>query len=235
MKIKSFFSLIANSFRDVYKNPFLLAIAVVLWALITFLSKFSALINSKISNSVFLIISLVIFSIVLFCVLSFFLSGLITISATKKINFKDFYRGGTKFLFGNLIMLLLIALITTAIGRIADRGAFYIGNFLKLSLLNAQITFFLIYFIGLLGFLIFFTFSCFYLTVYNLKIRESIKKSFKLVKREYLPTLTITVVLVCIVFFVYKLPKLYSELLEYALVLPVFIQIFTNFVLEKGK
>ena len=35
--------------------------------------------------------------------------------------------------------------------------------------------------------------------------------------------------------FVYKLPKLYSELLEYALVLPVFIQIFKNFVLEKGK
>ena len=71
--------------------------------------------------------------------------------------------------------MLVILVVGILIGRVAHYWALLISNAAQLSVVAAQIVFFLIYFAGLIGIFIFLTFSSFFLIVKELGVVESIK------------------------------------------------------------
>lgn len=233
METKKFFELFGNSAKRILKNPIFIVPGILLWTAITLFSRFSVFVNQNLSNSIHLTISVIMFWIIMLAIMSFVFSGLIAMaSLKKKAKIGEFFRYGKKFWFKNFWIMLIIALLGMLIGRIADKGAFLLGTKYEFNLLKAQIVFFLIYAGGLIGVLIFFTFASFYLVSFNLTIIESIKKSFKLVKNEYLATLALSVLSFVVLFLINKTPKYFGEFLEYVLFLPLAAQIFIRFVLK---
>ena len=117
------------------------------------------------------------------------------------------------------------------ISQAATRGAFYIGKSFNLAINSAQVIFVLIYFIGLVGLLIFVTFASPLLIIKDLKFKDSIKSSIKLVKKEYLATLGLSTILFILFFLINKIPGIIGEILEYAVIVPYLSIILTRFVI----
>ena len=89
--------------------------------------------------------------------------------------------------------MIIILFGFNAIRLISHYGAFFIGKFFDLPVSGAEILFFLIYFAGLAGVIIFLAFSNFYLVFQDLSFFDSIKKSVLLVKKEYVRTLFVII------------------------------------------
>ncbi len=226
--IKIFF----YSLKELSKRTNMIFLSLILWVILNLLSLASKRINILFSTNIQFSIWIVVFFLVYIAVLSFFSSELISLSITKN-KFTNFKNTWKKFFLKNLIIMILISLITLIISQITFYSSMFIGKTLSLSLITAQIVFFLIYFALLAGFLIFFTFSSFFVVIENASIKESIKKSFKFVKNNYPETLLLMIFLFIIFFLLNKSPRILAELIEYVLLIPLSITFIKNFLLER--
>jgi len=181
-------NLFTTALKDFRKNPIVIFPTVALLIFFILFSKLSVQINYSLRSIIALQSWLAIFVVVSLAATSYFLSGLIGMSKdaiNKRAAVKGFFSYSKKFWLRNLAVMIIILVVYMAINLIAQYGALGIGRALELPLNIATVIFYLIYFAGLVGVLIFLTFASFYLVAYSLPIKESIKKSISFVKSNY--------------------------------------------------
>lgn len=235
MDTKKFFSLFKEGVNDFYRNPRVLISGLVLWGFVFLISRGAARVGQT-QQTVFGAYGIFVFIIlVLLSVLSFIFSGLIGMSKeiVQKKKKRGFFSYSNKFWLRNLLILAVIIVISVLIGRVAHYGAFFIGRIFSLGLGMAQFVFVLIYFIGLIGVLIWFTFSNFLLVFEDLSVIGGIKRSFSFVKKDYLGVLALNVVFFVLVFLLDRIPGFFGELVEYLILLPYAALVLSRFVLRK--
>ncbi len=235
-KLKNLFN---DSFLDYCKNPIVVFPTLILWIFFAVFSKISVMMNYKLQDSYLLTSWLVLFSIISLLVTSFFLSGLIGICGElikKKFKKKSFFYNSRKFWLRNFLVIIIFVILYNVVRYIAHNAAFFIGKSLSLEVNAAVGMFFLFYFTGILGILIFFSFTSFYLINYNLSVLDSIKKSFFLVKKRYIETLIIFIIFFVINEVIVKfIPSLGVELINALFVVPYLSLILSRFVLTFGE
>ncbi len=239
MKLKEFFNIISRGFNDLFRNPSLIIPGLLLWIFIYLFSRLSVVVNHILYTTSSLIAWLVFFSLVSLSAMAFVFSGLIKLSKEiihkKKVSPRDFFSNGKRFWFGNFSILLFILVVGIVIWAIANYGGIYIGKLLGLEVNAALLLYILIYFAGLIGILIFLTFSNVCLVVENLNFSGAVKKSIKLVKKEYPATLALNVLIFVVLFLLNKINGIWIDLIEYTLLIPLFVLILTRFVLHCEK
>jgi len=232
-------NLFTTALKDFRKNPIVIFPTVALLIFFILFSKLSIKINYSLKSGIAFEPWLAIFVVISLAVTSYFLSGLIGMSKdaiNKRAAVKEFFSYSKKFWLRNLAVMIIILVVYIAISLIAQYGALGIGRALELPLSTATVLFYLIYFAGLVGILIFLTFASFYLVAYSLPIKESIKKSISFVKSNYLDVLTILVVFFIlgqIVNFIGKIDIRLIELINAVFLVPYFSLVLTRFILKK--
>lgn len=194
MSLKFLIDLFKKSFEIYLKNPYIIIPSIFLWLFIIAFSALSVKLNYILQNTFLLSTWLVVFSILILLIISFFFSGLIGmcfLSVERKSNFRDFLKYSRKFWLKNFIVIIIILMGINIVRFISHNIAIIIGKSLELDVRIATGLFFILYLGGIIGFLIFFSFSSVYLVSYNFSILKSIKKSFNLVKKNYIETLII--------------------------------------------
>ncbi len=221
-----------ESFYSLFKNPLLIFPSLFLYIIFIIISDISVKINYRLQTTPMLIAWVVSFSVISLVITSFFLSGLIGMSfqATKrKIKLRDMWFYSTRFFFPNFILIFLIIALYNLIRYIAHNVALLVLKPFNVPLNIAQGAFFILYFAGLVGILIFLTFSNFYLIIKDLNITNAIKKSVSLVKKNYTYVLPIIVI-----FFVADaVLNLINIRLLYELVNAIFIVPYLSLILTK--
>lgn len=239
MKQFDFFSILKDSIKSFYKNPILMLPSLILLVFFVFFSQLSSNINYALQDLVSLTVWTILFSLISLIVISFFLSGLIGMSfkiLEKKIKISDLFKYGWKFWLKNFIIILIIILTYNIIRYLAHDLSFFIGTFLNLDVKIAIFIFFFFYFAGLIGIIIFLTFSSFYLIINNCSIFKSIKKSFIIVKKNYIYTL----IILLLFFVINNLLNLIQNkwIIEFAnavIIYPYFSLVLSRFLLEVDK
>ncbi len=236
MRNGAFIKIFKKSFYDYCKNPIIIAPGFSLLIFFIVFSKLSVKINYGLQNTPALTLWLIFFSIISLLVISLILSGLIGMTSDimkKKDGIKSFLYNCRKFWFGNFIIILIIILAFNIIRYVAHNLAFFLGRSLNLEVDIAAALFFLLYFGGILSSLIFLTFANISLIVYKKSILESMRKSFYIVKKNYIETL-----LILILFFVVNeilirfIPSYGIELINAIFIVPYYALILTRFVIE---
>lgn len=233
MSAQEFFSLIKESLKEIYGKPLIVLLSLVLWAVLFGVSKIGGSFAYDLTTTGGNVGWSIFVSIVAMLVISFIFSGMIGIVKSKKEMWKSLLDNSRKFVFRNFIVMLIILIITIAVFWVSFGLAFGIGRLFAMQPQTAAVVFALLYFIGLVGILIFFTFSSFYLVIENLKVGASLRKSFKLVGREYLATLSLLVILFVLGYLFNLIPGIYGELLIYLLLVPFVVTVMTKFVLRE--
>lgn len=232
MKPSNFFRLIGNSVVDVFKNPILFFIGALMFGVLTLFSKISAWANASLTTSVSLTVSLIIFFLVFLLISSAFFGWMIIVSSRAARGKKENWRGKFSTWIINFCILLIIVILSILI----DKGAFYagiaLGQFFNLSLVYAQVTYFCLYLVGLLGILIFFSYANTILFTHHLSFGSGIGSSFSLVKKNYFSTLGLLVLLFVLFYLVQLISNMYvAEVVEYILLAPLVAMIYARFVI----
>ncbi|MEK6844540.1 MAG: hypothetical protein AABX83_03910 [Nanoarchaeota archaeon] len=221
-----------ESFYRLFKNPLLIFPSLFLYISLIFLSNLSVRINYKLQTTPLLTGWVVLFSIASLLITSFFLSGLIGASfqAMKgKIRLKDMLKYSKKFCLPNLAITFIIIALYNIIRYLAHNIPLLILKPFNIPLSIAQGVFFILYFAGLVGIIIFLTFSNFYLIIKDVTILEAIKKSISLVKENYLNVLSIMIIF----FVINELLNLANTKLLYELVNAIFVVPYLSLILTK--
>ena len=240
MSLKFLIGLFKKSSEVYLKNPYIIAPSIFLWFFIIAFSTLSVKLNYILKNTFLLSAWLVVFSILILLIISFFFSGLISmcfLSIKGKSNWADFFKYSKKFWFKNFIVIIII-LISINIARfISHNTAIIIGKSLALDVRIATGLFFILYFGSIIGFVIFFSFSSVYLVAYNFGILKSIKKSFSLVKKNYIETLIIlTLYFVVSQILERYISRIGVEIINALVLVPYFAVLLVRFVYEiEGK
>lgn len=221
-----------ESFHNLFRNPLLIFPSLFLYIIFIIISDISVKINYRLQTTPLLIAWVIFFSVVSLVITSFFLSGLIGMSfqATKrKVKLRDMWFYSTRFFFPNFILIFIIIALYNLIRYLAHNIALLVLKPFNVPLNIAQGVFFILYFTGLVGIIIFLTFSNFYLIIKDLNITEAIKKSVSLVKKRYTYVLSIIIIF----FVVDSLLNLANIKLLYELVSAIFIVPYLSLVLTK--
>jgi len=239
MKPGKFFGMFEKGFGDLWKNPLVIIPGVMLGVFFSVLSELGWNYAYGLSTTTGNVVYTILVALVSLFAMGYIFSGLIGMSKKivegKKAVWKDFSSNAGKFWFRNFVVLLVIAVVSIVIERVAFYGAFFIGRIFDLGVGAAQFVFILIYFIGLIGVLIFLTFSSFYLVLEGLIIVGSMRKSVRLVKKEYLATLSLIVILFVVLFLLNSVSGFFGDILEYAFFVPLLALVLVRFVLNKDK
>lgn len=188
--------ILKKALQDYAKNPIILIPCFFLYVFLYLFSKFSVQINYKLQTTALLTGWIILFSLVSLLIMGFLFSGIIGMSYNaikKRSRIIDMWKYGKKFWLKNFLIIVFIVILLNANRFVSHNIAFVIGKTMGLEIKPAEILFFIIYFAGLIGIIIFFTFSSFYLVIKNSSLRESLKRSMMLVKKRYLDTLIILV------------------------------------------
>jgi len=238
-KMKSnFLNMFKSSLLDLSKNPIIIIPSIFLLIFSIAFSELSVIVNYSLQTTAALTTWLVFFSFTYLVVLAFSLSALIGASykaVIKKARLKDIFYYSRKFWFRNLIIIMTIIILYNIVRYVAHNAALLIGTSLNLELNLAKGLFFLLYFTGLAGLIVFLTFSNFFLVIYNLNIFHSIKRSISLVKKEYIYTLSIVLIFFIINEFLKYIDRKLIELITNLFILPCLSLILTRFVLMHSK
>jgi hypothetical protein len=231
-----------NSIKVYFRNPIIILPFICIFILQLLLQPFSIMVNSNVSNSGALthyaiFAAYLVFSLV--C-LSFFFSGAISMSLSKKASFSDFSRG-VRSTHKNLVLIAVNILVYFVIFKLISLPlALLISNSLSLEVTIAQGVFLVIYLILLLFSLIFLSFSSFILISERCSMIASIKKSIKFVKSNYF-----SVVSIFVIFFIINeilayfleiqiFSALYvKELIDFIIIYPLLAIILSNFYKSK--
>ncbi len=235
MKPRNFFRMFEGGLRNLYRNPLLIVPSVLLGILLFIISKFGWKFAPSLQTTFSNVLWTAFVAIVSLVLISYFFAGLVGMAKQSiggKAKFKDFTSKANKFWLKNFLIVLLIILISIIVGRIAHYGALFIGQALDFNVNTAVPVFVLIYFVGLIGILIFLTFSNVFLVVRDLSVWESMKSSMRFVRKEYLATLSFSVIFFIVYFLVNKIPGIFGDVVAYVFVVPFFVLILTRFVIK---
>lgn len=238
MRVEKFIGLFREGSEKLIRNPLIVIPGLILWAVLLGISRISVKVNYNLSNSISLTAWVILIALVTYLFMAFTFAGIIGMvyKASKgRVKISDFTSNAKKFGLKNYLIILIIIVLSILIGRIAFYGATFIGRAFNLGLGAAEAVFILIYFAGLIGVLIFFTFSSFFLVIDNLGVKESIKRSFRLVRREYLSTVALSLALFILAFLVRRIPTDVGSIVEYGLAIPFFALILVGFILANRK
>jgi hypothetical protein len=237
MKAKKFFGIFEKGLKELGRNWRIVVLSVLLGFLLFVVSKIGLAFAPSMETTFANIVWTIFFGVISIILISYFSAGLIAMakkSIKEKAGFKEFTSKASLFWFRNFLIVLVIVLISIAIGRIAHYGALFAGKALELGVNTAVFLFVLIYFAELIGILMFFTFSNVFLIVKDLSVWASVKNSARFVKKEYLPTLCLSIVFFVIYYFVNLIPGIFGDFVAYAFVVPFAVLVLTRFVV-KGK
>ncbi len=236
MRLKNFLSLFKESAIDFYKYPIIVIPSLALLLLMIAFSNLSVKVNYSLSNTLSITSWLVFFVLVSLLVISYFLSGIIALSRSiieRKFKIKMFFNGANKYWIKNFLILLVILIIFNIINVISYAIAFSIGRLLNLSIQSATLVFFILMFVGIATILLLFTFSSFSLVLFNPSIKESIKKSFKIVGKNYTYILSVFILLFMINELLSLLNSIVEDIIKSALLIPYLMLFFTRLVLTE--
>lgn len=232
MTFKPLIKIFRESFYNLFKNPIIILPSLMLYIIFIIISDLSVKINYKLQTSLSLGIWVISFSIISLLISSFFLSGLIGMSfqaIKRRTKFRDLFYYSSKFFFPNLILVFLIIVVYNIIRYVAHNLALLILKPFNVPLHIAQGVFFLLYFAGLVGIIIFLTFSNFYLIIKDMTISNAIKNSVSLVKKKYIYVLSIIIIF----FIINELLNLTNIRILYELVNAIFIVPYLSLILTK--
>jgi len=230
------YNVFEKSVKDYFSNLKIVIPSAVLWGLIFLVSIAGASIAYKLQTTLGNIAWTVGAWVLTIGMMGYFFSGMIGM-ALDNVNEKrkGFYYYAKKYWFRNFLILAAVMLVGILIGRVAHYVAFYLGQIFSLDVGPAQFVFLLIYFLELIGVLVFFTFSSVFLVIDDKNVLESIMRSKNFVKKNYLSTLTLSVIIFMILFIIGFVPGGYAELLEYIIVVPLSAIILLRFVLQRRR
>ena len=231
----SYKKILSNSLKAFISKPFVVIPSILLFLFFFFLSILAQKIQTRLNTNTELIIFTVISTLLIFLVMSFFFSLLIIISKQAlKGKFEINY--AIKNSFKQTFKLFAIILITLLIYNIIQQIVYYlstfIGHSLSLELNSAKFIYFILYFIGLSGILIFISLSTFILILKDKSILESISESVKIVKENYLLVLSVFVVIFAISEVSLLIHSILKESLNILIITPLISLIFTNLILD---
>src|SRR3989344_3103961 len=226
-----------DSLLDFSKNLILVIPSFILFLLLVLISKISVKINYTLSNSITITLWFILFSLIYFLIISFISSGMIGLSKSavlKKAKLSEFLIYGKRFWLKNFIILVLFFFIfAILIGLLAlyTKLMILLTPYFSLSEKSFKVTTFVLYFIYLIGIVIFFTFSNFFLVINNLKIKESILNSFILVKRNYLSILSISIIFSALFYLTSLLNDFLANIINFIILIPYLTLILTRFLI----
>ncbi len=239
MNFKDFLILLKESAISFCKNPIVAVPSVVLLVFLTLFSKVSVNINYSLVSSVAITSWLILFVLISLIGISYSFTGLISLSKSairkEKISPSNFLKSANKFFLKNLVIIIFVLAIYNVIRFASHYLALFIGKSLNLQTNLAVIIFFIFFTIGLLGILIFFTFSSFTLVIKNLSIKQSLFSSIKIVRQEYPATLSILLIFFVIgriLTSVLSVSFLVIDIINAIIIIPYFSLVLTNFVLK---
>ena len=222
--------------KKLFLSPVIFISGAAIWLSLSILSFLSSKVNKTLLSTFSNTISVGVYSIITFFILSFFFSGMIFLTKQvfqkKRAGFVEFFSGARKFTIRHFVLFTIVVIIGILIGRIAHYSAFFISTQLNLSIRPAQLLFLLIYFGALAFFLLFISFSSFYLVLYDLSLKNSVKSSVKFVKKNYLLAISIETILFVAFWFLNKLPSIFNEFIQYIVIIPLFVFIVSFFILS---
>lgn len=237
--MEHFLNNLKNALKDFYRNPLVVIPVVFAYLILLGFSMFSEWLNYKLQTTLSLTTWLITFSIFSILVISYLFSVLISMSANiiwKKKKIRNVWIYSIRVWIKNFAIIAIIAGVSFFLERIAYYFSFYFGTSINLPIEMAASLFFIVKVSFLLGIIIFLAFSSFYLVIYNTNILEAIKKSFKLVRRRYIDTLSIILVF----FIFYELLNLIGiriliELVNTFFVVPYLALVLSRFVLNQRE
>lgn len=223
-----------ESAKDLFSNSLLFLFGFMIFVYITVLSNISVFVNRRLTNSFTMTGWFIIFILVLFAGMSYIFSGMLGFSKRileYKAEWSDFVSYANRFWWRNFFIILLLGGTGILIGRIAHVLSFVAGKSLGFDLLAAQAFFIIIYFAGLVGGLIFLTYSNFFLVIKNLSFNRSIRHSARFVSAHYPQTLALSVIMFVVFFVLSWLAGVFGDLIEYTLLIPFFILVLMRFII----
>lgn len=230
MKFSQFVNLFLESVKDLVRKPILLLPGLLLFGFIFGFSelggKVAYSLQSTQSNTLWVIFS-TIFLLGIGAIISVSLVLLASNSKIRKVG---------KYFVRTFVILLLYLVLFNLINLVL-----YIFTLIMSSLSNAfvlpisifSLLIFIIYFLFIAGPIIFLTFSHVFVVTRDASVKKAISLSFGLVRKEYLATLSMSVLLFVIVFLVGLIESLVGDIIQYVVIVPLTFVIFTRFVLER--
>ena len=233
--VDSYSAMLNKSLSDLFKNPLIIILSVILLIIQFLYAKVLSGLNFTQLTASYLNVNLVqiLLSLPLLIPISIIYSGMIGLSLNAVKNKKEsLWHYIKKFSWKNLIIILLILIIYNLINWISFVIVFALGKFIGLSANIAGLIFFLALFIGLVGILLFLAFASFFLVINN-GIKKGITGSISFVKRNYLETLVIIV----IIFVVNSLVNLlsFADILNAVLITPFIAVFLTRYLIMRNK
>jgi hypothetical protein len=238
MKSKDLLSVFKRAFYDFGRNPLIVLPGLILFGVFILFSKLAVQVNYKLQSTMSLILWLVIFTAVSFLIMSYLFSSLIGMSkkSTKgKTTLNDFFFYGKKYLFRNFsILFAFLVLYLLIVGSLFVFTKFMISISGVLTVPENGFKFLslLIVVAWLLGVIIFFTFSNFYLIIRDISVGKSIIMSRKLVKREYINVLIISVFFFVLFSVLNLFSGIFRDLIGFLVLTPYMSLVLTRFILE---
>lgn len=241
MKLKDFNKMMRESFLNLFEKPILFIPGVLLFAAFYAFTRIGGRVGYMLQTTPQNVQWVVFSTILLLIFLSVF--SVFMISISRNVSEKKKYSEGIYDSFWKklaavfvLIFMLLVLfnlmnltlwLFTRFMISMSPRFTVSLGVFRFLSTL--------ISFVWVAGVIVFFSFSSFFAVAKNNKIRESVKNSFKLAKKEYLAVLSFTVLMFIVTSLIGFLNGFYGDVANYVLILPFTFVFMTKFVLMYGK
>ncbi len=236
MKLRVSLNTLLRAFYDCVHYPMILVPSVVLWILLLLLSEISVSVSRLIESPVSIYAWFLVVSLGTLFIISFIAAGLIGLSWSivrhRKASISQFLTYSLKFGLKNFVVFVTLSIMGVGVWAIAHYGALFLGKSLDLGLSSAQALYILIYFIGIAGFLIFFSFASFYLVIEKSSLRKSFVLSRRLVSREYPFVLSTSIVFFILFYFIDRIQGIVGDLVIYGVLVPLVSLFLTRFVLS---
>lgn len=236
MKEKSILQFVKESLFGFCKVPALPFLGVLLFLLFWSYSKFGSAVarffQSTTSNTLWIVAS-VVFLLICGGVFSTFLIVISKDRITKtktslSVALRKFWLKNSLTLFIFLIFFNLVNLTLFIFTRIM----IFASSWFTVQPETFRLLSILISFFWVAAIIIFFSFTSFFIILEDLSFLEGIKSSLRFVKKEYISTLSITVVFYALISFIKFFDSIYADLINYIIVLPLMFFVLTKFVLD---
>lgn len=246
MNFSDFFNNLKLSFNDFIKNPFLILPTLILMFLLILLSKMSVFANHTLANTSSFILTSVFsfYSLIVLLIVSFFTSMLIYFSGEAinkrfgKSSLSSFFKKSIKFWIGNFIIIILgIALLDLSI-FLSTRVAAFLGHSFDFTGDQALWLFKSIFLLCML-LIAFLAYSSFAFILEDSSIWKGIRKSIRIVKKNYISTLILIALFYLIGILIdmlgTKTNPIISSIIYSAIISPYFAIVFSRIVLNNKE
>lgn len=240
MNVKDFFRILGKAGRDWALNPSIFIFPLLLLGVLTTLSYLATFVAPHLTTSVANLLWLVVYGLISLFVIGYALAGLIGVAHAITRNEKNQLREGLRAarasgLRNSGAIVLLVAAYNLVLW-ISYFLAFSAGKLLSLEVSTAQILFIFLFFIGVVSFLLFFAFTNFFVVMNRQTMRGGISHSIRLVRREYLATLSMSILFLILGQLIELVTGttsvLFKELINTLILYPYLALVITRFIVH---